>query len=178
MPQTVAVIGAVSALAGTAGSIAQGRKADKMQKKAAFEQAQARKEEKKIAQEERRRAFVNQIRESRIANAALVSSAGSAGLTGTSTFAGGTGSITSQTSSNLGFTSRVGASMDRINMFTQNAANYTTSAQSAANKGQLFGQIASTGVSLFGAATDGGSVSSLFGNGTQDTFLGIRGAYK
>lgn len=137
MATSAIILGGIAA-AGTAYSVYQGRKAAKASKRAAAVQRKQR-----LAEEARARR--TQIAEARRKRAAVVNAAVAGGLTQSSGFFGGLGSLQAQLGGNLGFMEQSSRRSSMFEMFQGKA----TSAQNKANIGAAVAGLAMQGASMF-----------------------------
>ena len=147
MPQALAVIGAVTSVAGTVMSVNQQKKAVAAQNR----QAQLQQRQQELAT---RRSQRQAIREAQILRARAAASTQALGGAGGSGAAGGASSLTSQVGGSLGFSTQM-SGLSRDIGIAGSAANAATA------KAQTFGSLASFGGSLF---TDMGGFSTAFPN--------------
>jgi len=144
----VAAVAAVATVAGTAVSITQSQSAAKDAKK-----ARALEGQRQENQERRRRR--QEIRRARIARAQTVNVGSQVGATGSSALAGGTGSVSSQLGSSLGFSDQQAGLARQISSLNQSSADK----QSLANLG---GSVAGLGLSAFNSADGFETLSEAF----------------
>jgi len=135
MPQAVALVAAVVGAAGSAKQAKETRGAARDQKKA--EQTKQRIRDLQTARERRA-----QIAEARKARANVVVGAERAGTTGTSSFATGTGSISSKAGSNISF-------LDNVQGLSQQASIFNISAADKRGSAAKAGAISGVASSLF-----------------------------
>lgn len=156
MAETIAIIGAVTAAAGTAFSVVQGRKAAKGQEK-------ARNEQRKLQELEEQRRRRAQIRERRQRVGALINAGGVGGSGESSGVFGGRSSINSQFSSNSGFLSQSKGLTDNVSSFSQSAAD-------AQGRAQIGSGLSSVGATLFNnAGTIDRTYADYFGGVSKST---------
>lgn len=121
MPQTLAIIGAVTSVGGTIASVSAQRKASRLQQR----------QQDLATRRSQRQAF----REAQIRRAQTMASAQALGAVGSSAVAGGTASLGSQLGSSLGFASQMSGLSNQISM-AQSRAN--TAAAVANFGGDIF----------------------------------------
>ena len=128
------------------------------QKKAAEEAASAREESEKRQQRIRdlqtARERRKQVAQARIQRAQILAGAGAAGTTETSSFVGGTGSISSKAAGNIGFINQTQALSQQASLFNQQAAD----AQGREAQAQALGGVGKT---LFSTGIDLGAGDSF-----------------
>lgn len=157
---TLAWIGLAVAAGGTALSYSQQRRAQSLQEDAADDQRrgnaiQSAQQAQQAAQERRQ-----QIREERIKRASILNSSENSGASGSSGEMGATGGMSTQLGANLGMNGSAILAGQAITGFGQSAANNIQSAQTAQGRGQMWGQVAGIGGSMFGQA---GGWQTIFG---------------
>lgn len=134
MGQVAAVVGAVAAVAG----FVQQRKAVGYQRQAAAEAREARTEQIRANELSARRSRVRALRESQILRARTLATAEGAGAVGGSAVAGGVSALGSQLGSALGYQTQLTGINRNISVLSQNAADFTASANIASGRAQMF----------------------------------------
>lgn len=149
---SLAIIGLSVAAAGTVLNYSQQKKSQRLQEKAAGEQRKANAQQSALQDQQSAQERRQQVREERVKRAQIMNQAALTGTGGSSGELGATAGMSSQLGSNMGFNQSMILGGQQISGFMQNSANYQTQAQSASNRGQMFGQIGGLGSSLFAQA--------------------------
>lgn len=149
MPQALAVIGAVTTVAGTVMSYTAQKKASKA----------AERQQTLNTQRSNRQA----IREAQIRRAQALNSAAQVGATGGSSIAGGVGSLSSQLGSGLGFSSQMTALSSQINKYQARA--------------QLWGDVAGLGKMAYQVGGGAKGVKGFFSKETPTNAANFNGVY-
>lgn len=142
-------LAAGAAVVGTAASIDQNRKSANAQKDARKQQENARAEQQAQQNAEAAQARRQQIREARIKRAQILQASANSGTEGSSGEIGAVGGMNTALGSNIGLSQANIERSQRIGGFNQAASDFMSDAQSHANRGQMFGQVASMGFNLF-----------------------------
>lgn len=136
-------VAAAVAIVGTGYSISEQERAKEAAKDAANEQRKIRNEQKAqnetAAQQERRK----QLREERIARSKILAASQAAGTVGSSGEAGAIGSLNTNLSANLGINKAAIESAGRVSLFSQNAADFQSTADQASANAGMASQFAS-----------------------------------
>lgn len=146
MPQTLAIIGAVTSVGGTIASVSAQRKASRLQQQ----------QQTLATRRSQRQAF----REAQIRRAQTMASAQALGAVGGSAVAGGTASLGSQLGGALGFASQMSGLSNQIGM--------------AQNRAATAGALANLGGSVFQAAGGFGAFGSNEQGPKPDLLSGIQ----
>lgn len=167
MAAVSSIIAAAALTVGVASAYQQ-RQSAKEQRRA---MQQAAYEEKKVravsaaqntfrqAQEQRQ-----QIREERVRRAQIMQASENAGVSGSSGAMGAVGALSTNLNSNVGFNRSSAAAGQLITGFSQNAADYNTTASKWGFRAQTAGSISGLGMNIFQSA---GGFGTLFGMGTS-----------
>lgn len=157
--ETIALVGLAVAGTGMVMQYQQQKKAQRVQERAANEQRKANAvqsaQQAQQASEERRR----QIREERMRRATIMQQSQNSGTAGGSGEMGAIGGMATQLGSNLGANGSALLAGQQITGYTQQAANFNQAAQTAQGRGQMWGQVAGMGGSMFSQA---GGWTTLF----------------
>lgn len=149
---SLAWAGLAIAAGGAALQYSQGRKAADASRDSEREARRARSEQSASqslqAEQERR----NQIREERVRRSQIINQAAQTGTGGSSGESGALGALSTNLGSNIGFNEAMIQSGQRITGFNQASANFASSAQSAQNKGAMWGQVSNVGSTMFSNA--------------------------
>ena len=141
-------LAAGAAVAGTAASIDQNRRSSNAQKDARRQQENARGEQQAQQNAEAAQARRQQIREARIKRAQILQASENTRTAGSSGETGAVGGINTALGSNMGLSQANIERSQRIGAFNQAASDFMSDAQSHANRGQMFGQVANMGFNL------------------------------
>jgi hypothetical protein len=158
-------IAAAATVVGTVAQIKGTRDAAKAQDRAAEQQRQAYQAEQRRAEVQNVRNVRQQIRAARMAQGAMVNTAGVTGGLQSTGVAGGTSSVGSQLAGNLSFMSQIAQQNTAISNAQISAAGFQSQAARAQATGQLWGQIGSIGGTIFEGMT-GQSVGQAVGKST------------
>lgn len=138
--------------------------AQQAQRRSDDEQRKARDEQKAgqaaQAAAERRQ----QLREERIKRARLIQSGQNSGVAGSSGVAGAAGNLQTQLQTNIGFNQGQIQNASNISQFSQNSADFLSSANNSVAEANQWGQAAGVGMNIFKAS---GGFKSIFNSGTQ-----------
>lgn len=105
-----------------------------------------------------------QLREERIKRARLIQSGQNTGVSGSSGVAGASGGLQTQLQSNIGFNLGQQQNASNISQFSQNSADFLSSANNAMVEANQWGNAASLGMNIFSKA---GGFNNIFAGGTQ-----------
>lgn len=140
--------------------------AQQAQRRSDDEQRKARDEQKAgqaaQAAAERRQ----QLREERIKRARLIQSGQNSGVAGSSGVAGAAGNLQTQLQTNIGFNQGQIQNASNISQFSQNSADFLSSANNSVAEANQWGQAASAGMNIFKAT---GGFQSIFSKTAEPT---------
>jgi hypothetical protein len=134
-------------------------------KDAARNQRASQEAQNRASQVEGQRARIQQVREARIRRAQILSSTGNEGLgfSGTSGYTGGTGAVTSQAGSNIGYINQRQNQANEISAFNVAAGNAMSRANTAGASAQQWQALSGLGMSVFNQS---GGFTTIFGGNT------------
>lgn len=160
----IAIAGLAIAAVGTYSSMEASKQANSARKKAAEEQNKIRGEQNALAARDSAQERRQQIREERVRRAQILQSASNTGVAGSSGETGALGSLNTNLTNNLAINAGSRQAGQRMSIFSQNAANYQSTAQQKDFNAGMASQWAGLGASMFNAGGGFNTLSTAYSN--------------